>query len=575
MKKLITKSKKILTSPQSSVLSAATIIMFMIAVSRILGLIRQRVLAHFFAPSELSLFFAAFRLPDLVFELLVFGTFSSAFIPVFTRSLKKGKNIAWYTASTVLNIGLLIFVVASLILGVGAGKIYGVFAPGYSVAEREVIVQLARVLFAAQGFFVISYVLTGVLESLRHFLIPALAPLFYNIGIILGIVFLTPKFGLTAPAIGVAVGALSHFLVQLPLAYRLGFRFRLAFQLSNEVKSIGKLSLPRIIETVFLQLSKMAELFFSSIVSTASYTYYTFGNSLQLLPVGLFGVSIAKAALPTLSRQADSPEKFRKTLYSALYDMSFLVIPIAAILIVLRVPIIRLIYGTNIFDWEATVQTGYVLSAFALGVVFQAAAALLARSFYALHDTKTPMVISIIATLLVISGDYFFVKILNFGVWSLALAFSLGSIIQAVSLFYFVNKRIGKGSFLEVFSPIIKSGLASLGSGIVMYLILKIFDRSVWVKKLSFLGKIESAKMIPFEIFVLDTRYTVNLVALTVFVALVGGVTYLGLSIMFRSEQVWIFFRLLRRVFIKRKVAPIPSEEVESVVPTPIDTSTQ
>lgn len=568
--KIISAGKKIFTSSQDSVLSAATLIMIMVIASRVLGLIRQRVLAHFFIADELSLFFAAFRLPDLVFEVLVFGTFSSAFIPVFTRSLKKGKNKAWETAGIIVNLGLVIFLIFSFVLGFHAKPIYELLAPGYSGSSRQTIVELSRILFAAQGFFVVSYVLTGVLESLRRFLVPALAPLFYNLGIILGTYFLAPKFGLTAPAIGVVIGAFTHFLIQLPLARKLGFRFTLNIKPTEEVKKIAKLAAPRVIETAFLQVSKIAELFFSSLISTASYTYYTFGNTLQLLPVGLFGTSIAKAALPTLARLDDDNNKFKKTLLSALYDMAFFIIPVATVLFVLRTPLVRLIYGTDIFSWEATIQTGYVVSAFSVGVVFQAAAALLARSFYALHDTKTPVFVSISSLLLVIITDYIFIKILGIDVWGLAAAYSMGSFVQATTLFYLINKRMGNGSFLKATKPIFKSLFAALGSGFVMYFILKFFDRSVWIKRLSFTGSLDIAKNLDFERFVLDTRYTINLIILTALVSLIGGVIYIVLSILMKSEQVWNFFGLINRV-IKRKIIPIPQKETEPVAPTPTD----
>ncbi len=568
--KFLSRGRKFFTAPQESVISAASIIMFMVVASRVLGLIRQRTLAHFFAPTDLSLFFAAFRLPDLVFEVLVFGTFSSAFIPVFTRSLEKGREKAWETAGIIVNIGLLIFFIFSIIIGLSAEPIYGLLAPGYASPEREKIVELARILFAAQGFFVISYVLTGVLESLRRFLVPALAPLFYNVGIILGTVFLAPRLGLLAPALGVVIGALAHFLIQLPLAKKLGFHFVLDLRLTDEVKKIGRLAAPRIIETVFLQVSKTAELFFSSIISTASYTYFTFGNTLQLLPVGLFGTSIAKAALPTLSREANSPELFRKTLLSALYDMFFLVIPLATVLVVLRIPLVRLIFGTDMFSWEATVQTGYVVSAFSLGVVFQATASLLARSFYALHDTKTPVVVSISSIIAILILDYLFIKVLKFEVWGLAAAFSLGSAFQATLLFRLIYKKIGKDSLLKTTTPLIKSVIAAFGSGLIMYLLLKLFDRSVWVKRLSFLGTLESTKTIPFERFVLDTRYTINLLILTLMVSFVGAIVYLGIAIVLRTDQVWTFFNLVKRMF-GRKVTPIPKKEQEPVVPQPTD----
>jgi len=570
--KLISKGRKILMDPQESVLSAATLIMFMIVASRILGLIRQRVLAHFFIPDELSLFFAAFRLPDLVFEVLVFGTFASAFIPVFTRSLKEGKDKAWETAGIIVNLGLIIFIFFSVILSLHANFVYGVLAPGYSGEDRDTIVSLARILFAAQGFFVVSYVLTGVLESLRRFLIPALAPLFYNLGIILGTAFLAPTLGLKAPVVGVVIGAMLHFLIQLPLAIKLGFSFVPRVKFTPDVKKIAKLAAPRILETFFLQISKTTELFFSSLISTASYTYYTFGNTLQLVPVGLFGTSIAKAALPTLARKSTSPNEFRKTLLSALYDMSFLVIPVATFFIVLRVPIIRLVYGTDIFSWEATVQTGYVLSAFSVGIVTQAVASLLARSFYALHNTKTPVVISISSILLIILLDFLLIRVLGFGVWGLAAAYSIGSFAQAITLFYFLNKKIGNGSFTKMLLPIIKSVISALGSGIVMYILLKFFDRWTWIKKISFISTIDIAKDINFERFVLDTRYTANLLILTIIVTLVGGVVYLFLAILLKSKEVWNFFNLIRRILVRR-VAPIPSKEQEPVTPTPTDES--
>jgi len=567
--KLISRGKKLLVSPQSSVLSAATIIMLMVVASRVLGLVRQRTLAHFFAPNELSLFFAAFRLPDLVFEVLVFGTFSSAFIPVFTAALKNGRKEAWEIAGTVANISLVFFAALAILAGVFADKIYGLFTPGFSLEARREVVSLARILFAAQGFFVISYVLTGVLESLRRFLVPALAPLFYNLGIILGTLVLAPKFGLLAPVIGVFVGASCHFLIQLPLAIKLGFRFVPKFGATPAVKKIGRLAAPRIIELSFLQISKTVELSLASLISTASYTYFTFANSLQLLPVGLFGTSVAKAALPTLTRLSGSNKKFSRTLLSSLYQIIFLVAPIATILVILRVPLVRLVFGTQIFSWEATVQTSMVLSAFAVGAVFQAAVALLARAFYALQDTRTPVITSIVAILITVVMDFILIKGFGFPVWGLAAAFSLATFFQVITLFYLINRKTKTISFLAAVKPIFKTAIAALGSGAVMYFLLKVFDRSVWVKRLSFLGKIEASHFLPFEKFVLDTRYTVNLLILTMLVSLIGVSVYLGLAAILRINEVWIFFNLIKRIFLRRKVAPIPAKEAEPVSPTP------
>lgn len=564
--KFIDKGKKIFLSQQSSVLSAATIIMLMVIASRFLGLIRQRTLAHFFVPNDLSLFFAAFRLPDLVFEVLVFGTFSSAFIPVFTRALKKGRKEAWQIAAIITNIGMLIFLGLAAVIMIFANQLYGVLAPGFSLEHRSQIVALTRLLFAAQGFFVISYVMTAVLESLRRFLVPALAPLFYNLGIILGTIFLAPQYGLMAPAYGVVIGAGLHFLIQLPLALKLGFRFKFSLKLTDEVKKIGKLALPRIIEVSFLQVAKSVELFLASLISTASYTFFTFGNSIQLLPVGLFGTSIAKAALPTLARQSDNLPEFKKTLFNALNQMIFLVTPIATTLIVLRIPIVRLIFGTDLFSWEATVQTGMVVSAFAIGVVFQVSSALLARAFYALHDTKTPVIISLTAITINIIADFILIRVFHLPAWGLAAAFSLGSFIQASTLFTLILKRVGDGVVVKQSLEVLKIIVSSVTSGFVMFFLLKFFDRSVWVKRLSFLGNLDGAN-IPFEKFVLDTRYTTNLLILTLVVVLLGGVVYIGISVLLKSKEVSFFFNLIKR-FIQRRVGPIPAKEEEPVAPT-------
>lgn len=571
MNDILKKGKKFFFSPQSSVLSAATVIMLMIVASRILGLVRQRALAHFFPPSQLSLFFAAFRLPDTIFEVLVYGTFASAFIPVFTRALKKGRRDAWEIAETITNIGVSVFILLAAVVIVFSKSLYGILTPGFSLASRDQIVVLTRVLFTAQGFFVVSYILTAVLESSRRFLVPALAPLFYNLGIILGTVILSPRLGLMGPTIGVVVGAAMHLLIQLPLAIRLGFRFKPILKITDNVKKIGSLALPRIIEVSFLQVAKSVELSLASLISTASYTYFTFANTVQLLPVGLFGTSIAKAVLPTLSRQADNKDEFRRTLFAALYQMSFLVLPIATLLIVLRIPLVRLIFGTNIFSWEATVQTGMVVSAFALGVLFQTTNAVLARAFYALHDTKTPVVISISALFVNIVADFILVRGYGLPVWALAAAFSLGSFLQSTLLFIILNHRIGDGAVLRQFRPLFKAIFASLSSGVVMFFLLKFFDKWVWIKRLSFLGRLPGVTQIPFEKFVLDTRYTINLLILTVFVTVTGALVYIAISAFLKSNELYYFSGVIRRLMIRRKVEPVPAKETEPITPTPTE----
>lgn len=558
---MIKKIKRLFFSQQHSVLTAASLIMVMIIASRVLGLVRQRILAHFFTAGELSLFFAAFRLPDTIFEVLVYGTFASAFIPVFTKKIKEDQSPhhkdAWELAAVVANWGMLFFLVLATLVVLFAHPLYRLITPGFDLSDQTTIANLARILFAAQGFFVVSYVLTAVLESSKRFLVPAIAPLFYNIGIIVFTMFFSKDMHLLAPTIGVVFGALCHLLIQFPIAYKLGFRFRRLLTITSDVKKIAKLSLPRIIEVSFLQLAKFIELTLSTLISTPAYTYLTFGNSIQLIPVGLFGTSIAKAALPTLANQADDLPAFKKTLFETLNQVVFLMAPIVAVLVVCRIPIVRLIFGTDLFSWEATVQTSLVVSAFAVGVFSQAANSILARSFYALHDTKTPVIVSVVSIVSNILLNILFVTVFKLPVWSLAASFSATSILQSIALFFLIVKRIHNGARQGLYIPVLKSLIASLVSGGIMFFILKFFDRSVWVKKLSFLADAN----LPFEKFVLDTRYTVNLLILTTIVGLVGVVVYLTVLYLLKSKELQVFIDLIKRVIVKQKYTSMPTEE--------------
>jgi len=563
-KNLLKNGSDLLTRQQKNIFSAAVVIMLMIAASRILGLARNRVLAHFFTAEELSLYFAAFRLPETIFEILIFGTLASAFIPTFTSYLSKNQEKeAWYVVNSAINITLVFFLFLAIFILIFSNTLYKVITPGFSLSQVGVIANLARILLLAQAFFILSYFLTAVLESFQRFLIPALSPLFYNLGIILATIFLAKKLGIYAPTIGAVVGAFFHFFIQLPLAFHLGFKPSLVFDFSHPgIKKIGRLALPRVLELSFLQLSKGAELFLASLVSSGAYTYYTFANSLQLLPVGLFGTSIAKAALPSLSYKAvrESKEEFKETFYSLFRQIIFLTLPISVFIAALRIPLVRLVFGAANFTWESTVQTGLALSAFCLGITAQSLIYLLTRAFYALHDTKTPVKISIFAISLGILMGAIFILILKLPIWSLALAFSLSSFLQAFWLIFFLNKKISFFS-VNVIIFIAKVAFSSLVSGGIMFFFLKILDRSAWDKKLSFLGKFGLALPVTFDRFVLDTRYTINLIYLTIIVCLIGVVAYVFMVGIFRIPEAKIIARLITKITRPKTISPPVSWE--------------
>ncbi len=560
LKSFLRNGSNLLTRRQTTILSAAVIIMVMIAASRVLGLVRNRVLAHFFSVETLSLYFAAFRLPEVIFETLVLGSLSSAFIPTFTAYLsRKKKKEAWYVAATSLNFAVLIFILFASLVFIFARPIYQIVAAGFTPGELSQIVSLTRVLLLAQGFFVLSYFLTGVLESMQRFLVPAIAPLFYNLGIILGTAFLSSRWGIFAPTVGAVVGAFCHFAIQLPVAIHLGFRPQKKLDLAHPgVRKIGRLAAPRIVELTCLQVGKSAELFLASLISTAAFTYFTFANSLQLLPIGLFGTSIAKASLPAFAYQAAQKdrEQFKKTFLASFNEILFLVVPCAIFLTVLRIPIVRLVFGAARFGWTSTVETSYVLTAFCLGITAQALIYLLARAFYALHDTVTPVRISVGSIFLNIILSFIFVLVLRWSVWCLALSFSLTSLIQVLILIFLLNKKVTGFAKEKLTVPFLKIVFASSVAGGTIFFLLKILDRSAWDKRLSFLGRLGLVLPTTFDRFVLDTRYTLNLIYLTALVALIGGLVYLLLAWLLRVEAMAVFSRLLLR--LKKVKLPLP-----------------
>lgn len=544
---LFRKIRDFIFSRQADILSAAFVLGASVLASRLLGLVRDRVLAHYFGSEEIALYFAAFRLPDTLFEILILGALSSAFIPTFIAYIsRKKEEEAWRVAGVMMNLSFLVFLVLAALVFAFAVPFSSVLAPGFSTAEISLMASLTRILLATQGFFVLSFFLTGVLKSYQRFLVPALAPIFYNLAIIAGAVFFSGRAGIYAPAWGAVLGALLHLAVQVPLAVRLGFRPALSLNISHPgVRKIFRLAAPRVLELAFLQILKVSDLFFASLITTASYGYLTFASHLQMIPVSLFGLSLAEASLPALSYRVGRKQGFRGTFFTTFRQILFLTLPFAVAFAVLRIPLVRLAFGADRFTWDATVLTGYTLSFFAIGILGQALTLYFVRVFYALSDTVTPVVVGIADIILNIGLSAYLVLILGLPVWGLAAAFAVATLIQAAVLGLLLARR-NRFPLREFIFPALKVGAASLVSGLVMYVTLKIFDRSAWDKRVSFLGQFTLPEQ--WNLFVLDTRYTKNLLILTASVALLGALVYLLLCFLFRVRELSIFSQFWHRL---------------------------
>lgn len=465
--------------------------------SKILGLIRDRLLAHVFSPDKIDIFWAGFRLPDLIFQIVILGALSVAFIPVFTENLEsKGKKEAFEMAGAILNVFLTIFILATILIYIFAQPIVSsIIAPGFTPDRQMQVVILTRIILFGQVILVLGSFFIGILQSFQRFIIPAFAPLFYNLGIILGIAFFSKSFGITGAAFGVVLGAALHVLIQLPLVWSMGFRFTLNVKFFHPgVKEITKLMSIRTLGLAAEQINETVGLALASLASIGSVTYLTFAQHLQVVPIGLFGATLAQAALPILSseRARGKIEEFKITIITTLHQILFLTLPATAILIVIRIPVVRLVFGASQFNWQATVLTGATLAYLAIGLSAQAISLLLVRGFYALKDTKTPVFVSLIVVLLNIILSIDFIIRLNLGVWSIGLANSISALLSACLLFLTLHFKIGRFNLKVVLSPFLKMVMATVIMGVALYIPIKLLDQVIF-----------------------DTTKTINLIALT------------------------------------------------------------
>ncbi|MFZ2025433.1 MAG: murein biosynthesis integral membrane protein MurJ [Microgenomates group bacterium] len=535
---------ELLTKKQSSVRSAAIVLMAMVFVSRILGLVRDRLLAARFSPDELGVYLAAFRMPNFLFELLVMGALTSAFIPVYTKYIAKGKqDEAWRISNTLINVSISILLVIAIPLLIWTSEISRLIAPGFSPVEIEKMVQFTRFMVVLQVFpLLIGNFFTGILQSHSMFFLPALAPVVYNVGIILGIVFFSGSVGLWGPVIGVGIGAFLFTIIQIPPLIKLGYKQKLTMDLKNEgVREIGKLMLPRTAGLAVSQIDTTVDLMLSSLLGARMVTVFSFAQQLQQLPIGLFGATVAQAAFPLLSQASasDDKEQYMKTITSALNQIMFFIMPISVLFIVLRIPIVRLVFGASRFDWQATVLTGMTLSAFSISLSAQAVSQLLTRGFYALFDTMTPMIIAVITIVMNTVLSIIFVQVLHYPVWSLGLSTTIASFFNVILLFIYLERRLGSKVLVKLLTTPAKIIIASLVTGVALYIPLKLFDQLIF-----------------------DTTRTFGLLLLAGVSSVIGLAVYLFLVWMFGVTEAKSFIALLTKFRHPKQIILEPANEV-------------
>ncbi|MEK7598604.1 MAG: murein biosynthesis integral membrane protein MurJ [Patescibacteria group bacterium] len=469
-------SNRILNSgPSGSVISAAFVITVAGLASRILGLFRDRLLASTFGAGDtLDAYYAAFRIPDLIYNLLILGALSAAFIPVFTSLISnEKKDEAWDLFNGVLNLAAILIIGISLVIALFAPFFMKLITPGFSTQKIEIVVLFTRIMLLSPLFLGISGIMGGSLISFKRFLIYSIAPLLYNVGIIIGILIFVKIWGPSGLAWGVVFGAFLHLLMQYLAVRNLGFTYKWSFRkaiFNSHVKRVVTLMIPRTIGIAVNQINLLIITIFASTLAAGSLSIFNFAQNLQGVPLGLFGASFSIAVFPVLAALAAKGEKenFVKTFSVTFRQILFFIIPLSVFILVLRAQIVRVVLGAGKFDWEDTILTFQALGIFALSLFAQGTIPLLARAFYALHDTKTPFYIALVTE--VVSIGAVLLLIGRFKIIGLAIAFSLAAVIQMLLLLFVLRSRFDNLDDKNIIKFSAKIALASVMAGLSIQL---------------------------------------------------------------------------------------------------------
>lgn len=436
----------------SALAAAAGMVAGGFVISRLLGLLRSVVIADAFGTDpELSAYWVAFRLPDLVFQLLAGATLSAAFIPTFSRVvLRHGEDAGWRLASSVLNLVSLATFVLAAVAFILAPVIVPALAPGLGEASgreeelRELAIHLTRLMLISPLFFGISGMLTGILNARQHFFAPALAPVVYNLGIIFAAVFLTDPLGIDGLAWGVVAGSAAHLAVQLPAIYAVRMRWRPTLDVwSESVRDVLRLMGPRVLGLGATQVNFLVIVFFASFVSDEAISAMNYAFLMMMLPVGVIGMAISTAVFPTMAAQAAAQDmtQLRASVSTSLRVILFLSVPASVVLMLLAQPAIRVLLERGAFGPDSTRLVVDALTIYAIGIAAQAGIEILSRGFYAMSDTRTPVTIAVIA--MAVNVAFAAILVRPFGLGGLAAAASLSALLEFALLIRLLDIRVG------------------------------------------------------------------------------------------------------------------------------------
>src|SRR5213593_182663 len=516
-----------------SIARASAIMIVTLVASRVLGWLRLAVIgAHFGETPDLDAYLAAFKIPDAIFGLVVAGALASAFIPVFTSYLaREREDEAWHVASSVMNAVLLLLVGFSVVMWVAAPYVVPTFvAPFHDPQQIALTIDLTRLMLLSPIFMGLSSLTTGILNSYRQFLSGATAPIVYNLVIILFTLFGWPFLGIHAAALGVVVGALVMWLVQLPeLTFR-RTRYSASLDLAHPgVRDVLRLAGPRTLALGAVQIVFFVDTFLASGMPTGSLVALNYAFQLLMLPLGVFSIAISAAIFPTLSHFASLGQvnRMRDAVQQGIRWILFLTLPTVILMVVLRRPIVNLLFQYGHFGAEAREATQAAFLFYSIGLAGHALVQILARAYYASRDTTTPLALTLISIGLNVVLDVVLAPLL--GINGLALANSIATLVEALLLFWLLASRarlrlVGLG-----FSSL-KQVCASLLMGVAMFGFIRVTN-------------------LPFDLAV-DPSKPVLLLQ-TILAAAVGGLAYLAAAYALRIGELGEILAVVRARLVR------------------------
>ena len=480
-------------SPEAQIARGAGIVMAGFALSSLIGLLNRMLYSGVFGTGvSLDAFFSANRVPDILFNLMAGGALASAFIPMFATLLTQNNRPgAWRLASGIGNLLILGLGLAAALVWIAAPWIVpNVLVPGYDdPAQINLVVDLLRIQLIALVLFGISGLVMSILNAHQRFALPALAPSFNWLGWIIGIFVLVPRLGIYGLAWGVVLGALMHLLIQLPGLRGLQAHYSPTLGTSDPaVRQVGKLMVPRVFGVAVVQLNFLVNIILASTMVEGSLTGITLGFAIMLMPQIVIAQAIAIAALPTFSTQVARGEisEMRESLATTLRGVVFLSLPASIGLLILRRPIVSMLFERGEFDTRSTDLVAWALLWYAAGLVGHALVEIISRAFYALKDTRTPVLVGAAAmglnVILSLTLSIGFERIGWAPLGGLALANTIATALEALVLLWLMRDKLDGLAF-----PRIRRGLvATAAASVVLAVFLVLWSdgtngNSVWL----------------------------------------------------------------------------------------------